>query len=498
MRPRGSVRLTDERRAVSLFGGPGAIFELGARQLRYVLGAPSIWQPSRRYPAFLASRASGKTHGLLVKAIALALANPGRPGVIYTRTVIEADQTHIPLLDDLIAQYEERSGHALVASYNKGLRCYRLVNGSQISFRPWGRPKKARGPTLAWALVDEIMFGEVASEEAWRALVYSVRGDAPSPCLGWVSSPDGLRGVTKLFVEKQRDPLDHDHYLVTSTMYDAVDGGWLTMGELEAFKASSSKTSWAIEGLGQVLRPRRAVYAAYDEDVHLLDWIWRDDYPWVLAVDWLTVARGIALAIQVVPRAMQARTVSGVRVDLAPGTWVVARELVVEESTRPEFRGELLAFVRSCGRQPVFAATDRAAPAENAWLRAKYPSITVDSCDSRLEQRVVRGIAMVQSMLDPAEGRRRLYVASTLARPDVPELPGIRAGLTYYGWQADPRDPNQTLDVLEKGGRGYDDPCDALRYAVVQTAGRPEYHGGAPLPYVDTIAEVIREGYRAG
>uniref|UniRef100_A0A6M3J6B7 Terminase n=2 Tax=viral metagenome TaxID=1070528 RepID=A0A6M3J6B7_9ZZZZ len=503
MRPQlTQLRLTDERLRVPFFddGRNGGVYLVGRKQAQFINGAPTIWQPPRRFPAFLASRASGKTHAALIKAIQLSQANPGHDGVFYARTIVEADQTHIPLMDALLQQWHERAGHPYFKSYNKGLRRYSFVNGSRLSFRPWGRPKKTRGPSIAFGLVDEIMFGEVDSGEAWKALVFSVRGQRgiqpPMPCLGWTSSPDGLKGVTRLFYERQNDPRDKDHYMVTSTMFDAVSGGWMTQAELEAFRGSCSKTDWEVEGLGRVLKPQRVIYPQYDEDLHLVDWTWRSDLPWGLAVDWITVKRGVALAVQFVNRAgIYAEHPIRGRVELPVGSWVVARELVVEQSTRPEFRAELLNFIRSCGRVPSFAATDRAAPAENHWLRKKFPSCPVESCDSKDEQRVLKGVAMVQSMLDPVDTPPRIYFSRALDPPTVKDLPGIRAAMTFYGWLCNPKNPSEILDVIDKSG-SWDDPADALRYLVVQTAHRPQFHGGGALPYINPIAEEIRGGFR--
>lgn len=411
----------------------------------------------------------------------LAINNPGCPGAVLGRTGTDIKQTLLPEFWAQGERFREATGVNLVVHYSRGDHCAHLVNGARIYFRPYDLVDKLRGANWAWAVVDEIERAVVDPKYAFRVIQQRVRHPkAKMLQLALGTTPNGMGGAVGQFFEMQRQG-SKDYYVVRATTYDGV----LKPEVIEAMKAGCSRRLWEQEGLGKILTPSDVYFSELDDGRHLVDWTWDDGLDWILAIDWGT-SHAYFCAIQVEK----------------DGRWVVAYEEKHENVGREKFRGAIRAFIASRRKPPVMIAADRAVKRENNWLRGEFGHLLmhdVKTCDSTEEQDVIHGLEMVRSMLDPAapaanddgQQRPRLVFSRRLNLDITNEVGrGIIGSLRNYKYRknADGTMTNKPLkDDLN------DHPIDALRYAVVKSAGIVELHGGDVLPYLQAHPHVFRE-----
>jgi hypothetical protein len=424
-------------------------------QRRFVLGS------SRRNQLFLGGAGSGKTHGLMLKAEHLALRNPGKRGAIYGRTMSDVRDTLLPLFYSHLDDFKRETGITLLKGVNRGHAYLTLTDGTAIEFRGYDQVDKLRGRNLAWAVVDEIEHSRDPLY-AFTTIKPRIRVPCALPQLGVATTPDGLRGCTAHFLEMQRQG-NRDYFVVRSTVYD---NPFLPEGFIEDMKASMSKRQWEQEGEGKILKPKAAVFSEFDEDVHVVPYVFnrKAAKPFILAVDWGT-SHAYFCCIEYDQM----------------GRWVVCYEEKHEETSATAFRESIRAFIRSRPMEPDLIAVDRAVPSENNWAVGTFRQSWVRGMESKKEQSVVRGIEMVRYMLDPSDGPPRLYLSEELSSSLLEPGRGLRGALTNAQFR---RDMDGHVTNQPKRNDINSHPCDALRYAVVASADRPQFHGGAFLPCI--------------
>lgn len=445
-----------------------------AKQVLYVLGSTAPFQ------LYIGGIRSGKTWALTLKELMLCITHPGVNGMLAGRTGRDNATTLMPQFMDHCDTWRRAVGYTPYRRYHRGDKRVEFWNGSSLYFRPYDQPDKLRGITLGHAGLDEIDYG---SQPAYTWDVVAGRmSDArvgKGKCLHGATTPNGLRGVAGKFVRMQASEA---FVAFHTTIYD---NPFLTSSFIEDLRMSYSPRAWEQEGLGKILRPRDVIFTEYSEARHLVDWTWRRDLPWVLGVDWGTSAAA-AVAIQVLP----------------DGTWVIADELVVQDTSYVRFRAQLAAWIESKPNRPVLAVSDRAVKSEKLWLAAKYAhQCEVTSCKTKRDQSLIRGIEMLRFMLDPPferghpflvdpdappeRPRPKLLVSSSLAsNPTQSEGPlGTRDALNTYTYRRGPfgeltNDPSDAPDDPAKH------ILDTIRMAAVMSAWRSELHGGQPSRFV--------------
>ena len=411
---------------------------------------------------FLAGRGAGKSWALTLDALLRALLNPGVPGALLGRTERDLRKNLLPFMRGHLAVLQEATGFNWVRKFSGDEQAIHLHNGSTIYWQGYERVDKLRGQNLAWVAADEICWSEADELTVYETLVGCVRVPCPFPGFALASSPNGLRGVTKLFRDRQLDG-HQDFYVARATSYDNPH---LDRAVIATWRASMGVRRYEQEVLALALRPMSAVYGEFRELRHVMPWNHKahphPECRWVIGIDW-GLNRAVAVAIQV--------TLSG--------RWVVAAELVRKPESRGHFRADLRDWIEDLmpGQVPFLISADRAVPEENVWLRQVYGArrTQVLSLTSKHDQYVRSGIALIQDMLAPVEGDPRLTFSSQLPRVAAGDVAGIVPSMAAYRYQVD-RDGMPT-DVPHKDNT-HDHAVDALRYAVVAGSRYKELHAG--------------------
>jgi len=472
------------------------IYDLYPQQYDFCCGSDCVYQ------LWIAARGTGKTYVLTgPKTVYLALSNPGTflpggrikytPGAMLGRTMDEVEAVHDGYFLDAVQRFEQATGISLIAWYNGKLSAYTLVNGAQIYQRSYGRRdsmKKNRGRTYAWATVDEMMFAEVDSQEAFMTIAATLRHPAPKRQLAVATSPDGYRGVVSHFMTKWLDG-DPRFFITTATVHDNphIDEEYR-----QSLRAGCTDRQWKAEGEGKVLRPMRTVYAEYTAAKHVIPWQWDSSLPWCLAVDW-GESWGWVGAFQVVDRDGYYNAADRRR-RLPRGTWVAADEWVMVDGSRPAQRRKIVEMINEHG-YPTAVAADRAVRTENQWLATVVgddaPVLTLVKKD---EQKRSWGIGCVSYMLDPGDGKPpRLYLADTLDGSIDEKRGTLRSALSNYKYREFRLDSgDRVITNTPETNTPPTHAADATRYILSCTAYDERLHGGRPLPYVQTPAHLER------
>ena len=168
---------------------------------------------------FLAGRGAGKSWTLTLDALLQALANPGCPGALLGRTERDLKKNLLPFLRTHFQTLRDATGFNWIKRWSVDETAIYLHNGSVIYWQGYERVDKLRGQNLAWVNADEICWSEADELTVYETLMACIRVPCPRPSFAVASSPNGLRGVTKLFRDRQVEG-HQDFYVARSTSYD--------------------------------------------------------------------------------------------------------------------------------------------------------------------------------------------------------------------------------------------------------------------------------------
>ncbi|MBW2618822.1 MAG: phage terminase large subunit [Deltaproteobacteria bacterium] len=136
---------------------------------------------------------AGKTYVCAMKALALAAANPGLPGLLLAPTQRMAEEVTGETLLELLAKYQ------VPHEYRVSTAKIIFPWGSQIRLRSADRPGRIKGLNLAWAGLDE---AAQMKEAAWQILLSRVRHpQARQRQLFITTTPEGFNWVYWRFIE---------------------------------------------------------------------------------------------------------------------------------------------------------------------------------------------------------------------------------------------------------------------------------------------------------
>ena len=457
----------------------------------------TVWKPYDKqadfifgdslFALFLGGVGSGKSHALTCAALVRALRNPGSVGALLGRTEIDLRTVLLPNLFDRLSELQDATKINWIKDYDKGNACLRLLNDSVIWFRPYNRISKLRGLTLTWAAADEVEWSEAEPEEIWTVITGRLRG--PGPCPGFLvaTSPNGMRGITRKFVEAQRNYLEAkgkgvptapwDGYRITAAT--SYDNPYLPQHFFDSLSAMSRRR-YQQEVEGKVLRPLHTVLNL--EARHLVPWSWREHLtlPRVYGIDWGNQDHHAAVMCQIRP----------------DGQWVVADELICDGMPRVQFQDRLQKWMQGHGTTaPRSIGVDRAAPVENQDLQVRWRQTPVRWMHSREEQEVARGIEAMRDLMDPLDGAPLLVFSESLGQTVQGPTAGIVPALRGYCYFLD-ADGNPTSKP--KKDNVHDHAVDALRYALIATADMADLHGGRRLQQRQASPAPPPEAARAG
>jgi len=472
-------------------------------------------ESNRRNTLFLAGIGSGKSHALTLAVLRASMINgPGVDSYIFGRTGPDLTNVLKPSFNAHREAFAKAVGIDPVWRENRSTNRYKMIWGGEIVFRPYDQIETVRGISCAVAAVDEVDRARVDAQEAFEVISGRIRDPrAVYKRLFLATTPNGLQGSSALFLRMQQaekkltQKLDIEGLQMCAAWQDEaahecgecercklesargfrsvratlLDNPYIDAETKRAMSAGRSRRQYMQEIMGIILAPTDGVFSEYNE-AHVIDWKWRDDFPYVLGVDWGTTT-GYFCLMQVLTRELTL----GDRV-LPAGSWIVAQEKTLNDVSRSEMRQEIWKAVQGVGRHPVFAGADRAVVEENRWLRKTFPNTIVTTMRTREEQRIIAGVECMRWMLAPYDSKTqkettpRLYTASSLTRdPTTTFNRGIRDALHFYSYQRiagvltntpsrSPVDPNKHC-------------IDAVRYAVYGSRHRGELHGGRPLPF---------------
>ena len=136
---------------------------------------------------------AGKTYVCAMKALALAAANPGLPGLLLAPTQRMAEEVTGEILLELLAKYQ------VPHEYRVSTAKVTFPWGSQIRLRSADRPGRIKGLNLAWAGLDE---AAQMKEAAWQILLSRVRHPlARQRQIFITTTPEGFNWVYWRFIE---------------------------------------------------------------------------------------------------------------------------------------------------------------------------------------------------------------------------------------------------------------------------------------------------------
>lgn len=175
---------------------------------------------SRRHPAFIAGRGSGKTAAGAMKAVLKALSGPGT-GIIAAPTFPMLEQAAKPeflRFLDMVYKKDKRARWYLRKSENKVVLPY---IGSEVLFTTLENYDRIRGINASWGWVDEAGY---IPYEAWRVMTACVRivVQGRTPQLFVTSTPKGRNWLFEVFVVKPtaRPALQSRYSLHKATSFD--------------------------------------------------------------------------------------------------------------------------------------------------------------------------------------------------------------------------------------------------------------------------------------
>lgn len=429
----------------------------------------SDYRPTPSQARFLASRAdrvlfsggfgSGKTRANVEKALDLACANEGLPGLLVSPTYQHMHRT-------LLAEIEKAFPKSIIAEHHETKRFIRLINGSLIYYGSADNPDSIDGPTVAWVCGDEIRMWK---RSAYDIAVGRVRhGQAKwlqvaltsTPAMGWMYEEFGT-------------PRPGNELITSSTAENARN---LSPGYVERLRTTYSPRLARALIDGEFTLPSGAVFEEWSPQRNGVAWEFDPRCRTVLAVDF-GVRSPSVLLLQVTP---------GWHWPAPDGTTLPPESIVVVDELHPD-------------QTPTVRLVEA--------IKAKWPGIRLDAiyCDPAGQQRdqnsgmpsvftleaglgvkprfataeadrwIANGVATVQGLLSPVDGPPRLYVARRLI--EQRHRRGVVAMLEGYRYP-EARDGRPTSDIPLKDGV-LDHCADTLRYGVtgiVRDEGRVPAH----------------------
>jgi phage terminase large subunit len=210
-----------------------------------------------KFRGFIGGLGSGKTLSGAHEALEVALNHPGSLGVILA-------PTYNMLRDSTIRTFFEVCPHELIAYYNSSEKRLRLINGTEILFRPGNDTAaidRLRNINVDWFWMDE---GAMFLEYAWKIMVGRLRGKN-GPRRGWVTTtPRGRTWTWRKFVDTKSE----DFFYVTAS---SLDNPYLPEDYKRSLQSEYSGQFARQEIFGLFVGFEGCVYPDFNRAVHVID-----------------------------------------------------------------------------------------------------------------------------------------------------------------------------------------------------------------------------------
>lgn len=148
------------------------------------------------HPIYIGGYGAGKTFIGAMKALALAVINPGLPGALIAPTQQMAQEVVGQTLMELLDL------HRVPYDYSPTYRRVSFPWGSLIQLRSAEKPHRLKGLNLAWVGVDE---AAQISEEAWQVALSRVRHPRARLRQAFITTtPEGFNWLHRRFIAQDR------------------------------------------------------------------------------------------------------------------------------------------------------------------------------------------------------------------------------------------------------------------------------------------------------
>jgi len=365
-----------------------------------------------RHRLLVSGVGAGKTLASVVQMMLAIIMNPGCSAAFVSPTFDSVQNIILPewlrLCDGMA-----RMGTPLMRKYHRSMAKADLVGGGMLLFRSFDRVDNLRGFTFCAVNIDE---SEVSMrpEYVFRTLNDRVRDPlAQTLEVNVTTTPKGLRGVPRMFVEQRATPAKPDWWAGRAT---SMQNPHLPDSFVAALKQGHSKRSYQQEVLGQILRPSNIIFPEVTRERHSIPWTYDPSLPYVLACDF-----------------GYSNPYYGWAQMLPDGTAVIFDEWCENEVPETMQKQIVTEKCRALKKEPAHICGDRAVKQMLSWMMYKFPSAFVHRMRTRKEQQVIAGLEAMRALFDPMEESPKLLIADRLWDSDNPR--GIVKSLGMYRWK---------------------------------------------------------------
>ena len=393
-----------------------------------------------RHRLLVSGVGAGKTLASVVQMIMLLIMNPGCSAAFVSPTF---DSVQNILLPEFLRMCDSmaRMGTPLLKNYSRSMAKANLVGGGMCLFRSFDRVDNLRGFTFCGIAIDE---SEVSNrpEYVFRTLNDRVRDPlANSLEINVTTTPKGLRGVPRMFVEQRLTDSKKEWWAGRAT---SMDNPHLPDSFLESLRQGHSVRSFKQEVMGQILRPSHVVFPEVSKERHSMPWSYDPSMPYVLSCDF-GYSHPYYSWIQMTPN----------------GTSIIFDEWCPDECPEAIQKQEVVKRCLALGKDPDHITGDRAVKHMLAWMIMTFPRSRVHRMRTRQEQQIVAGLEAMRALFDPLDGPPKLMIADHLWESKEPR--GIANALEMYRWKVN-REGLITDEPYKDNVS--DHAIDSTRYAV--------------------------------
>jgi hypothetical protein len=428
------------------------------KQLKFHLAAA----PGQRVSKFFCGGiGTGKSTCAMVEDIIVALCNPGTRALVVAPTYDQALHVLLPIFLRICEQME-RAGFPILRKFRWSQMRAELVCGGEFFFRSVSKVDNLLGFEFALIHFDESET-VAAPERIWAALDGRMRQVANWREMIGTSTPRGLRGVLGIFHAAREDYKTPEERELRRQQYvfiraTTLDNPHLPPDYIENLRRTLSVAAWRQEVMAEILKPEAAVYGVFERRRHAINVGTKAE--WIA-----TMARTGTSYDLVYDFGPNYSHILWIATNEA-GVGIVFDELCEDGMSTQRIHQEIITRCNVLGRPPDWIVCDRAVMSERRWAAQQYPQSYVQIMDSRSEQSILEGIAVVTNLLDPMVGDPKLRFASYLW--DQTPRRGIVKCMALYRYQMQ---VNGLLGRMPWKDNQHDHGCDDIRMWSVKRHG---------------------------
>lgn len=410
---------------------------------------------------FCAGIGTGKSKCTIIDDVISILMNPGKRALIVAPTYDQALHVLLPIFL-WVCEGMEAVGMPILKRFRWSQMRAEMIGGGEVFFRSVSKIDNILGFEFFLVHFDECE--TVASpERIWNALMGRLRQLAHFRQANASSTPRGLRGVLGIFHTAREDyktpeerELRRQQYVFTRAT--TLENPHLPPDYIENLRRTLSVAAWRQEVLAEILKPEAAVYGVFERRRHQLHVGSREDFYRLMAQEGI----GYDVVYDFGPNYSHVLWIA----NSEKGYGLIFDELCEDGMSTQRIHDEIIQRCLRLGRPPEWIVCDRAVMSERRWAAQQFPMSYVQIMDSRSEQSIMEGIAVVTNLLDPMVGEPKLRFASYLW--DQTPRRGIVKCMANYRYA---QMSNGMLSRLPWKDNAHDHGCDDVRMWSVKRHG---------------------------